>query len=411
MRKKLSLALTIFIITASCLMTFCACDKKHSEVSLQTGGRPDLNSIISQDSLNTVNAAMLDTATEEQKKDAVMLLFDIANASRQNTHTSLMLQNSNAGISLGDVIMHGFNLKYGDAWYYQLATQATSSVPLFEALMSEIAGLLKIAYTKGDGTYHYTVIKGSSSECDCTVETFPYATFVVTGAPKVYNEADFKTELHYLSSMHEINNMKFRKEIIADGATVSYDSEKHFYTVEFSVDMDADGDMLAEWFALPKEDMAVGGQTLEYYNSYSAVLEVWDNGYAKSFKSYSDREAGLGSGKPVDEFEYLWDENEILALLKQDEGITVHDSLTSIEDYVEYYSEPELVKARLSALKIAGIVIGCVIVVIIVLIIVFEVLISKGKFPKISARREAKKQKRLAKKMKKRGITVEDEEE
>ena len=55
--------------------------------------------------------------------------------------------------------------------------------------------------------------------------------------------------------------------------------------------------------------------------------------------------------------------------------------------------------------------IGCVIVVIIVLIIVFEVLISKGKFPKISARREAKKQKRLAKKMKKRGITVEDEEE
>ena len=402
MKKRLLSVLLILVVAFTLVAGLCACNDDKNDLSLKKGGRPNYDSIITKENLDIINAALDENATEAQKKAAVISLLDTANYSRQNAPLSLTLQNSNAGISLGDVIMHGFTLKSGDAWYYQLATQATSSSAFFEELMGEIAGLLKIAYTTGDGNYYYTVVKGSVSECNCKVETFPYASFVVTKEPQLYDEQGFKKELHYLNSMHEINNMKFCEEIIADGATVVHD-EQGFYRVQFSVDMQADEQLLKEWFALPKEDMAVGGQNLTAYNSYEATLEIWDNGYAKSFKSYSDREAGMGSGKPVDEFEYLWTEPEIMELLKEDESIEIHNMLNTVDDYIEYYSNPKLVAARLSALKITGIVIACVVVVIVVVIVVMEILIKKGKFPKITAKRQAKKAKRLAKKNAKNG--------
>lgn len=402
----------IIVIASVMLLWLCACNKgDRNDITLKKGTRPDYPTLFDNDDLALVGAAIGGTADEEQKKAAVMALFDAANYSRQNTPLSLMLQNSDAGIQYGDVIMHGFNLKNGNNWYYQLATQVTSDSAFMETLMNEIAGLLKVAYTTGNGEYYYTVIKGSTPNCNCKIETFPYATFDMTQKPTLYNEQDFKTELHYLDSMHEINNMKFRAEIIADGSAITYNAEEHFYTVEFSVDMNADEQMLAEWFALPKEDMAVGGQNLKYYKYYNAVLEVWDNGYAKSFRSHSSREAGMGSGNPVDEFEYLWNENEILALLKEDESIQLHNMLYTVDDYIEYYSNPELVAAKLSTLKIVGIavgsVVGVLIISIVIAVIVVETLLKQGKLPKLARKRRLKKQKKLSKKCKKRGAEFE----
>lgn len=421
MKRRFALLCSTLILALSLGALLCACNgRKGDDLTLTTGNRPDYGSLLSDDEASAVNSALADGATEEQKKSAVMALLNVANRSRLDTHTSLMLQSSDAGISMGDVIMHGFNLKSGDKWYYQLAVEASSTIAAFDLIIGDIAGLLKIAYTKGDGNFYYTVVNGSAPECDCTVKTFPYATFVVTKEPTLYTEEQFKTELHYLNGMHEINNMKFVEEIIADGASIVYDTQNRCYKVEFSIDTEADPDLLAEWFALPKEDMAVGGQTLERYKSYRAELEVWDNGYAKSFKSWSDREAGMGSGKPIDGFEYIWNENEILTLLKEDESIDdeMHKMMHSIDDYIEYYSEPELTAERLSGLKIAGIVIGSVlggaVVAIIIAVIVVETLLKQGKLPKLQAKREAKKQKRLQKKANKAqasGKTAVDESE
>lgn len=406
MKKKFGIVLLTVALTVSCLLGLCACNGRSGgdDLVLRTGSRPNHSSIISQNDLEIINTALSDGATEEDKKTAVMALYDIANYSRQNTELSLMLQSSDAGIDLGDVIMHGFNLKNGDKWYYQLATEATSPDEGWSMLLGNIAGLLKVAYTSGDGNYYYTVIPGGEPQCNCKVETFPFASFIVTREPVLYNEEAFKKELHYLNGMHEINNMKFSKDIIADGAEITYNADERFYTVKFSVDMEADSELLQEWFALPKEDMAVGGQTLKGYIYYNAVLEVWDNGYAKSFQSTSSRDAGyFASGKPSDKFEYLWNENEILELLEEDESIDslVKAGLNSVDDYIDYYSNPELVSAKLGKLAIIGIavgsVIGAIVIAIIVTVIVIEVLLKKGKLPKLAAKREAKKQKKLAK--------------
>ena len=127
---------------------------------------------------------------------------------------------------------------------------------------------------------------------------------------------------------------------------------------------------------------------------------MWDNGYAKYFESHSVRNAGMGSGAPIDKYSYIWDENVIEDIIKQDGAIKDTDAMhiRSIEDYVEFKQNPELVARRLTSLEIAGIVIGCVVAVVIAIVVTIEVLVKKGKLQKLAAKREKKKQKRLEKK-------------
>lgn len=409
MRKKILSAVLVVFLMATTLYCFIACNRVEMEGNLAKGSYPDsLEKLLGSSDAEKINAALSDTATEDEKKDAVMALYNVANQSRMNTSLSLMLQESDAGIDMGSVIMHAFNLRYGDKWFYQLATQVETGNAFLNEIMSAFAGYLKVGYATGDGNFYYFGQLGPQFKCDCSVETFPYATYVIPADEndenkpfsKPMNEQELKQELHYLNSMHEINNMKFTKEIIADGAVISYNSQEKFYRVEFSVDMQADAQLLEEWFALPKEDMAVGGQTLERYNSYTAVLEVWDNGYAKSFESHADREAGMGSGKPVDRFEYLWNKREIMEVLQQDERIEEIDKLAllTVEDYIDYYSDPLFVKKQLGGLEIFGIVVGCLVFVAIVVVVTVEVLVRAGKLPKLAARRAARKAKRARKK-------------
>jgi len=404
---------------------------------LKGGSRPDFDSLFSQDDMNVIKAAMTPLTDEElaqakgesiytgwtddeirsyieekRKKSAVMLMYRVANRSRKETPLSLMLQNSNAGIPLGEVIMHGFNLKSGDKWYYQLATSAQTDDPTWNSVIDLFAGLLKVAYTSGDGDYYYSITNGSAPNCDCTLKTFPYATFALTEEPRLFDEAAFKEELHYLDNMHEINNMLFCEEILADGAKITYDGVHRFYRIEFSVDMKADAALIRDWFALAQKDMQVSGNSISKYNYYNAVMEIWDNGYVKYFKSESDRSAGVASGSPVDEFSYLWVESEIMSLLREDERISdalVFDDtiFLTADEFIEFYSHPQVVEAKLGkAEKIlisVGCVLGALIIGAVVSSVTVNVLVKKGKLPKLAAKREAKRQRRLAKKQARAG--------
>ena len=108
----------------------------------------------------------------------------------------------------------------------------------------------------------------------------------------------------------------------------------------------------------------------------------------------------MASGKPVDKYSYIWDEQRILKLAKQDQAISFSDkkSILSIDDYIEFKLEMKIVEKKLGSLEIAGIVIGCVVAVVIAIVVTIEVLVKKGKLPKLAAKREKKKQKRLEKK-------------
>lgn len=418
MQKKVLTTMLAILIVAMCAFTMFACDKDtDAEFVMPIGSRPNYDSLFSSEDNALIQKALNNTATDEEMKSAVMALYNTANNSRLNTAKSLVVQESDAGSGMGTILMHAFNLRSGDKWYYQLATQVSTGNEALNSIMSEFAGFLKIGYTNGDGNYYYFNDIGAAYNCDCSVSTFPYASFTVPEDATLFEDAmtldKFNDTLNVLVGIHEINNMAFCAEIIADGATVQRleDDGNAYYRVEFSVDVNADKDLVNNWFAMAKKDMAAGGQTLKSYKYYNAVLEVWDNGYAKSFESHSSRDAGaLASGDPVDKFSYIWDEEEIIALVKEDKVFEDLDGdvvFESIDDCLAYYTDKDNIKVvpkQLGVFEIAGIVIGCIVAVIIAIVVTIEVLVKKGKLPKLAARREAKKQKRIAKKNAKKGI-------
>ncbi len=420
MKKRIIASVLTLTLIATCVFALAACNKEDipSSFEMPVGTRPNYDSLISEEDKAIIDKGVDESAkadndeTKDQDaiKKAVMALYTTANESRINTPLSLVVQESDAGIDMAKVIMHSFNLRNGDKWYYQLATsvQPASDDPLYKvmaAAAAAFAGYLKVAYTNGDGNYWFFAGKGTAYCCDCSVTTFPYAKFEIQEKDHPFKSPltldDFNNKLHVLSgSIHEINNMDFCADIIADNATIKF--ENGLYTIDFAIDMNSDSELIEKWFAKPQEDMKEGGQEIKYYKSYKATLQMWDNGYAKYFESHADREAGTASGKPVDKYSYIWTEKEILDLVGQDVDIKAKDKYSRIEtidQYIEAYSNPDYVNTiQLGFFDIFGIVVGCIAAVIIVIVVTIEVLVKKGKLPKLAAKREKAKQKRLAKK-------------
>ena len=423
MKKRIIASVLALTLIATCVFALAACNDKGDDQDVPTsfempvGARPDYSTlesfaankaIIDKGVAESAKADDDETKDQDAIKAAVMALYTSANESRINTPLSLVVQESDAGIDMAKVIMHSFNLRNGDKWYYQLATsvQPASDDPLYKvmaAAAAAFAGYLKVAYTNGDGNYWFFAGKGVAYSCDCSVPTFPYAKFEIQEKDHPFESPltldEFNNKVHVLSnSIHEINNMDFCAEIIADNATIKL--ENGLYTVDFAIDMDSDTELLEKWFAKPQEDMKEGGQKINYYNSYTATLQMWDNGYAKYFESHADRDAG--SGKPVDKYSYVWTESEILQLVGQDVDIKEkdkHSRIETVDQYIEVYSDPDYVNTiQLGFFDIFGIVVGCIAAVIIVIVVTIEVLVKKGKLPKLAAKREKAKQKRLAKK-------------
>lgn len=415
MKKRIIESVLIVALIATCLLAFAACDKDETptEFEMPMGSRPNKESLISSDVQAIIDKGIVESAKDDDDetkdqdaiKTAVMALYNTANRSRIDTPISLVVQESDAGISMGTVIMRAVNVRYGDKWYYQLAASAKTDNALLKTILDATASFVKIAYSDGNGNYYYFNDMGAKYKSDCNVNTFPYASFVIPDDVTLFDKAltkdEFNKAIHVLSgSIHEINNMDFCAEIIADNAKIKI--ENGYYTVDFSVDMTSDAQLLEKWFAQAKLDMAAGKmpQTLESYNYYTATLEMWDNGYAKYFESHSDRNAGMGSGAPVDKYSYIWDEDVITNTVKQDVAIKDTETMLirSIEDYIEFKQNPELVARRLTSLEITGIVLGCLVAVVIAIVVTIEVLVKKGKLPKLAAKREKAKQKRLEKK-------------
>ena len=431
MKKRIIASLLCVAVIATSLFLVVACNDKDANTptsfEMPVGTRPDYESLISSTDKAIIDKGLAESAKAESDatkdqdaiKAAVIVLYTVANKSRIETPLSLVVQESDAGISMAKVLMHSFNLRQGDKWYYQLATsvQPASDDPLYKvmaAAAAAFAGYLKVAYTHGDGEYWFFAGKGAAYSCDCSVPTFPYAKFEIQEKDHPFETPltldEFNNKLHVLSdSIHEINNMDFCADIIADNATIKF--ENGIYTVDFAIDMDSDAELLEKWFAKPQEDMKEGGQSINKYNSYTATLQAWDNGYAKYFESHADRDAGTASGKPVDKYSYVWTEAEILKLVGQDVEIKEkdkHNRLETIDDYIEMYSNPDYVNTiKLGFFEILGIVLGCIAAVVIVIVVTIEVLVKQGKLPKLAAKREKAKQKRLAKKAAKQEKRIE----
>lgn len=434
--KKVICIVAVIIVLCSCTLFFVACNKE--KVIEPTGDfladvakistRPDYESLLDADAVALINSVLDETASLDEKKDAVMTLYNTANRSRisENKGLSLMVQDSLGGNKMGRVYMHGFTLQKGDKWYYQLASQAAEGdVAGFEGfaeLLSPIAGNLQVAYTSGDGKYHYAYIMGSDTQLDCSPATFPYATYIIPEGdePVVYDSYEaYQAERNCRDSQLELNNMRIYKSLLNDeDLSIEYNAAEKFYTVKFSINCDNQRSKeFLDFQEMSKRDLDTG-TFLKINNTivgWRAEVEVWDNGYVKAFRSYENwlmRVLGQDiDSSPKNEFEYLWKADEIVEVISQDERIqSIMDTYIGasdeeiIERAIEYYSDPQSVYVFdwfTFWIALGASVVGAIIIVIVVL----AVLVKVGKAPKLKAALD-----RMAQKDRERRQAIKDQD-
>lgn len=415
MKKAISIILLAVVLVSSAVF-FVACDKEETVAPTgdfladiaKIGTRPNYESIFSDKDVDLIAKAVAKSATLDETKDAVMALYDTANRSRisENKGLSLMVQDSLGGNKMGKVYMHGFTLQSGDRWYYQLASQAAEGdVEGFEVLadiLSPIAGNLQVAYTKGDDKYHYAYIMGSDTKIDCSVPTFPYATFIIPEGdePFVYDGFDeFQAERNCRDSQLELTNMRIYKSLLNDDdISIEYNESEKFYTLKFSINCeDRNRWEFIDFEAMSQLDLDTG-TFLEINNTivgWRAEVEIWDNGYVKAFRSYENWKMNVLTNdidsNPQNEFEYLWNADEIVAVISQDEHIKEimdtyfdADDIEIIEKAIDYYSDPQSVYVFdwfTFWIAFGSSIVGAIIIVIVILVI----LVKVGKAPKLEA--------------------------
>lgn len=459
MKKAITIIMLVVVLMVSTVL-FVACNKKEvvvpsgnflndvSEISTRPADKTPLLSaeetLFLQKVAENNEDAFFDIGVDSAGYDnalqrAAMLLYDTANASRiNNDGLSLMVQDSLGGNEMGRVYMHGFTLQSGDKWYYQLVSQAAQGdVEGFETLaelLSPIAGNLQVAFTNGDNKYHYAYIMGSDTQLDCSVPTFPYASFIIPEGdePVVYDGFEaYQAERNCRDSQLELTNMRIVPSLLNDDISVEYNEEEKFYTLKFSINCeDQSSPEFKDFERMSKLDLDTG-TFLKINNTivgWRAEVEIWDNGYAKAFRSYEDwKMRVIGNdieSHPKNKFEYLWKADEIMSVVSQDErfkAIAETYPLESDEELIvraiEFYSDPQSVYVFdwfTFWIALGASIVGAIIIVIIVL----AILVKVGKAPKLAAalkrmaqkdreRRQAIKEQDIKEKEKKKELKAE----
>lgn len=420
MQKKrvLLLIVAMFIIAVSAFSLF-ACNKNEKSshaLNLDEGTYPSaLPSNFQGDELAKINAGLQTGASVDAVKEAVFAMYNVANRSRRTAELSLMVQHTESGSGISAMDFKGYTLRSGNAWYYQLPREAA-----FDGLSNT-----QVAYTLDRETFYYAKLDSSSGAKCHDIDTFPYATFILTEAPKAYNFDEYREHRFFLDDQLELCNMKLILDLVDETSSIAYDAEKHIYTVTLNIDCDeGDYDLLKEWAAQAQAEANSEMEVERTYEKWDSVIEIWDNGYVKSFEYDEYWKGNIGSfkldGPATSHFKFFYEEDEIMTLIKQDTRFNAlsdedKELMTTPLSFIEMYCGTEISAGNLVSWQIALIVLGCIVFVVIVIVVTIEILVKKGKLPKLAAKREADKQKKLAKKQakaaKKAGVLQEQLEE
>lgn len=433
-KKTLSILLVVAVLVMS-VLGLVACNNSDvvesdgeyiQNVSAVATAPKGVESLLDSEDMDVIANALDDSLSESEKetaiKEAVAILYESANNSRINNEgVSLMVQRSLGGSEQGRVYMNGFTLQNGKDWYYQLPAQAAegdvAGFELIAKLMAPIAGNLQIAYTMGDDSYEYFYIMGSSTKIDCSINTFPYSTYVIPegNEPTAYDSFEaFQSDRNCRYSQLELNNIGVLecKELMTN-CTIEH--KDGYYIVTFEMDCaNATDEQLAEFQKYSKLDLDIGTFPIDNtIKNWRAELEVWDNGYAKAFRSYEVWDmvvTVIGAKFPVastpsNEFVYVWNSDEILSIVAQDSeandvinaNLFANDE-TKIQRCIEHYvskANNETVVV-FDFLRLILIIAGCLVGAIIIVSIVLAILFKKGKLPKLVAAVERDKARRKA---------------
>ncbi len=419
-RDVLTFCCALVFVLLLCTTLF-ACDKKGDvtqkhALNLEEGSYPGaLPANYQGEELDAVAQGLKNSASAEDVRKAVLAMYNVANRSRKSADLSLMIQHTNAGD--GFMLFQGFELKSGNAWYYQLPTQ--SPYPILESTISYTT----LAYTLDSETFYFAHLDSSSHPVCKDQNVFPYGTFIRNNNPDAYNFDEYKEHRFFLDDQLELCNMKFSLEMVDETSEIAYDADNHVYKVKLVTNCTLDDDTMREWYEQAFKEGNTYAPfnakcTTRHYYYWNAEFEVWENGYVKSL-SYSekwDSDNSLVNSDAVSKFEFFYDEDEIMAIVKQDARYTSLDEEKQAEfvsplSFIEFYSNAPISKQIvLLDWHIILIVLGSVIIAIVAVVVGVEVAVKNGRLPKLAAKREAAKQKRLAKKQAKKGIQPQEEQ-
>ncbi len=417
MQKKRALLLIVallIIVVSSTVLFACNKDKgqRQHALDLEEGTYPDmLPSLFNSEELAKINAGLSSTASVDAVKEAVFTIYNVANRSRKVTDTSLMIQHTESGSGVSAMDFKGYILKSGKSWYYQLPREAA-----FDALSNT-----QVAYTLDQETFYYAKLDANSGAKCHDIDTFPYGEFILTEAPKAYTFDEYREHRFFLDDQLELCNMKLILDLVDETSSISYNAEDHIYTVHLNIDCDnGDLDLLKEWAAQAQAEANSEMEVERTYEKWDSIFEVWENGYVKSLEYDEYWKGKIGSfdldGPATSYFKFFYDEAEIMALLKQDTRYNAlpeedKEAMVSPLEFIEMYCGTEIGKPNLVSWQIGLIVFGCIAFAVIVIVVGIEVAVKKGRLPKLASKREAAKQKRLAKKNAKKGIQPEEPEQ
>ena len=400
MSKKIAVCILTFIVATLMAFSLVACDKKvekHNTVA--EGAYPSaLASNISGEELVIIGLGLQEGATPEQVREAVFVMYNVANRSRKTADLSLMIQHTVSGSGVSAMTFNGFEIKSGNAWYYQLPR---------EAGMDFLCNA-QVAYTHDSETFYYAKIDDSCQAKCSGIDVFPYAEFLLTEKPKAYDFDGFREHRFFLDDQLELCNMALTLDLVDETSEIDYDAENHVYTVRLVVDCDgASEEELKAWAAQAQAEANSEMVVERHYQYWNATIKIWDNGYVKSLdyeEYWTGKIAGTFDldGPAESHFNFFYIEDEILAFLEQDPRYAKlseeeREAILTPLDYIEFYSGAEIDAKPLKSWETALIVIGCVLFAVIVTVVGVEVAVKKGRLPKLAAKREAQKQKRLAK--------------
>lgn len=350
--KRSFTVISVIIIMAIITVFTMGCHKDPyipDALDVEAGSMPDSACAIIGDELALINAGLDEDATEAEVKTAVLALFNAAD--RVQREANLVFTISDGGGyaksgAEGYMTVRGFYFRNGNSYYSQSAGEVTDANvgPIAATTIARnMLDQLSRTYTADMQTFYREKAeegKYANKPDVSAYDHFPYVTAdFARCTSETFNHEEWIEEARILNNVGELSNFDFNVNAIKD-AEISHNTDEHFYQLKFSLDTSNKDDAYVDVVNFAREGLreASNSDDLDYV-VYDVIMEVWDNGYIRSFSSVENWEATLnilggihGVSDSSNVTVYYWDWEEIEEVIDDCED---YDDMESPEDFLE----------------------------------------------------------------------------
>lgn len=355
--KKFLIVISVILLIAIISVATVGCKKPTppdiKPLDIDAGEMPDMACQILPAELAIIDAGLDEDATDAEKKAAVLELFNAAD--RIQREADLLFTVSDGGGyaktgAEGYMTVRGFYFRNEDAYYSQSVGQVTSANLGTIAATDYARNLLdqlSRTYTSDMQTFYRDKAEDGEHANRPNVtasESFPYTSADFSGcASETFNLDDWKEESRILNEVGELSNFDFNTDAIKNALIVKNNAE-NLYRIEFELDTSNKNEAYDNVVDFAREGLREASKSTDLdYEVYKVVVEIWTNGYIRSFSTVENWEASLkvvsflptihGVSDSSNLVVYFWDWDE------------VKDVIDDCEDYEEIETADEFLDA------------------------------------------------------------------